>query len=72
MNLEFQIFIYNNASFDNTDFDKEKIHCTLTNSMIHNFVNVPKIMNYENTIYFIALSQKFHPLSYLNISIHRS
>jgi hypothetical protein len=26
MNSEFQIFIYNNASSDNFDFDNEKIH----------------------------------------------
>ncbi len=26
MNLEFQIFIYNNASYDNFDSDNEKIH----------------------------------------------
>jgi len=31
--------------------------------MIHNFLDVPKIMNYENTIYFVAPSQNFHPLS---------
>ncbi len=31
--------------------------------MIHNFLDVPKIMNYENTIYFVAASQNFHPLS---------
>jgi hypothetical protein len=30
--------------------------------MIHNFLEAPKIMDYENTIYFIALSQHFHPL----------
>ncbi len=30
--------------------------------MIHNFLNAPKIMDYENTIYSNALSQNFHPL----------
>jgi hypothetical protein len=30
--------------------------------MIHDFLNVPKIMDYENTIYSIAPSQNFHPL----------
>jgi hypothetical protein len=30
--------------------------------MIHNFLDVPKIMNYENNIYFIGPSQNFHPL----------
>jgi hypothetical protein len=31
-------------------------------SMIHNFLNAPIIMDYENTIYSNALSQNFHPL----------
>ncbi len=30
--------------------------------MIHNFLDAPKIIDYENTIYSIAPSQKFHPL----------
>ncbi len=30
--------------------------------MIHNFLEAPKIMVYENTIYFIAPNQHFHPL----------
>jgi len=30
--------------------------------MIHNFLNVPKLMNYENDIYFNAPNKKFHPL----------
>jgi hypothetical protein len=30
--------------------------------MIHKFLNDPKIMDYENIIYFIALSQNFQPL----------
>jgi hypothetical protein len=62
MNLEFQIPIYNNASFNNSNFKNEKIHCTPKNSMIHNFLDGPKIMDYENTIYFIAPSQNFHLL----------
>jgi len=33
MNLESQNPIYNNASSDNFDFDNEKIHYTLINSM---------------------------------------
>jgi hypothetical protein len=37
MNSEFQIPTYNNASSNNFDFDNEKIHCTLLNSMIYNF-----------------------------------
>jgi hypothetical protein len=39
-----------------------QIHCTPTNSMIFNFLDVPKIINYENIIYFVAPSQSFHPL----------
>jgi hypothetical protein len=62
MNAEFQIFTYNNASSDNCDFDNEKIHCTLIYSIIHNFLDAPKIMDCENTIYYIAPNQKFHPL----------
>jgi hypothetical protein len=30
--------------------------------MIHNFLDAPKIMDYENTISSIAPSQNFHPL----------
>jgi len=30
--------------------------------MIHNFLDDPKIMDYENIIYFIAPSQNFRPL----------
>jgi hypothetical protein len=62
MNLESQISTYNNASSNNFDFDNEKLHCTPTNSMIHNFLDVLKIMDYENTVYYIAPSQKFQPL----------
>jgi hypothetical protein len=39
------------------------MHYIPTNSMIYKFLNAPKIMDYENIIYFIAPSQKFHPLS---------
>jgi len=62
MNFKFQIPTYSIASFENFDFDNEEIHCTPTKSMIHNFLNVPKIMDYENTIYSIAPNQNFHPL----------
>jgi hypothetical protein len=60
MNSKFQIF--NNASFENFDFNNEKIHCTPTNSMIHNFLDVPKKKDNENIIYFIVPSQNFHLL----------
>jgi len=61
MNLEFQIHIYNNVSFDNSSSNNEEIHCTPTDSMMHNLLNAPKIMDYENTIHSIAPSQNFHP-----------
>jgi len=63
MNSKFQILTYNNASSNNFDFNNKKIHYTPRDSMIHNFLDAPKIMDYENTIYFTTLSQKFHPLS---------
>jgi hypothetical protein len=63
MNLESQIPTYNNASFDNFDSDNENIYFTPIVSMMHKFLDVPKIMDYENTIYFIAPNQNFHPLS---------
>jgi hypothetical protein len=30
--------------------------------MVPNFWNVPKLLDYENTICYISLSQNFHPL----------
>jgi len=62
MNLKFKILIYSNASFDDYSSNNEEIHCTLIDSMIHIFKNVPKIMDYENNIYFIAASQIFYLL----------
>jgi hypothetical protein len=58
MNSNFQIPTYNNASFTNYGYDNEKIHYTPSYSMIHNFLNFPKIMDYENTLYYNAPSQK--------------
>jgi len=60
MNSKFQIPIYNNASFDNFDFDNERIHCTPTNSMIRYFLDAPKkwIMN---IIYILLPKSKFSP-----------
>jgi len=60
MNLESQLPTYNNASFDNYDSNNEEIHYTPTYSRIHNFLDIPKIMDYENIIYCIAPSQNFH------------
>ncbi len=45
MNLESQIPTYNNASFDNFDSNNAKMHCTPIDSMINNFLDVPKIMD---------------------------
>jgi hypothetical protein len=53
MNSKSQIPIYNIASFDNSNYDNEKIHCTPTDSMIHNVLDAPKIMYYKNTIYLL-------------------
>jgi hypothetical protein len=46
----------------NFDTNNEEIHCTPIDSMIHNFLDAPKIMDYENIIYSITPSQNFHPL----------
>ncbi len=60
MDSKSQIFNYNDASFNNFDSNSEEIHYTPINLMIHNFFKAPKIINYDNTIYFIAPSQHFH------------
>ncbi len=44
MNLELQIITYNNGSFDNVNFDNEEIDYISTYSMIHKFLDIPKIM----------------------------
>jgi hypothetical protein len=36
---------------------------TLTYLMLYNFLDVQKIMDYDNIICFIAPNQNFHPLS---------
>jgi hypothetical protein len=63
MNSKFQIPTYNNTSSDNSHRDNEKIHCTLIDSMIHDFLDAKKIMDYENIIFYIFPSQNFHLLS---------
>ncbi len=50
MNFEFQIPIYSNASFDNFNSNNKEIQYTPIDSMIHNFLYAPKIMDYENII----------------------
>jgi len=42
MNSKYQILAYNNALYGNFNSDNEKIHYTLTNSMIHNSLDVKK------------------------------
>ncbi len=53
MNSEPQIPTYNNVHIIIVILTMKK-YCTLTNSMIHKFLNNPKIINYENIIYSIA------------------
>ncbi len=62
MNSNYQTLTCNNSSSDNSNFNNERIHCTPTYSIIHNFLDVAKIMEYENIIYYIAPSQDFHLL----------
>jgi hypothetical protein len=50
------------SSFDNFNSNGQKWHHTPTNSMIHKFLDILEIMNYENTIYSITLNQNFYPL----------
>ncbi len=45
MNSKFQIFIYNNASSNNSNFNNEKIHYTPTLSMIPNFQDDYRILS---------------------------
>jgi hypothetical protein len=63
MDLESQVLNFSDASFDNFDFDNEELYCTPTNLTIHNFLDIPKRMDYENNICSIAPSQHFHLLS---------
>jgi len=63
MDLESQILNYSDTSFDNSHFDSEELHCTPADLMIHNFLEAPKIMDYENTYIFYCPNQHFHPLS---------
>jgi hypothetical protein len=69
MDSQSQFFNFNDASYDNFDFNSEELYCTPIDLMTHNFLEAPKIMDYENTMYFIAPSQHFHPVGYLKINI---
>jgi len=61
INSKFETQNYENSSSNKFDFESEEIHYTTTNLMIHNFLEVQKIMDYENIIYFITRKQ-FHLL----------
>jgi hypothetical protein len=50
MHLESQIFNSSDASYDNSNSNSEKLHFTPKDLMIYNLLEVPKIMDYENTI----------------------
>jgi hypothetical protein len=62
MHLESQFFNSSAASYDNSNSNSEKLQFTPKDLMIHNLLEAPKIIDYENTIYCIAPSQHFHPL----------
>jgi hypothetical protein len=62
---------YNNASFDNSNSNNEKIQYRPIDSIIHIFLDVSKIMDYENIMYFIAPSQNFHPLGLFKDNISK-
>jgi hypothetical protein len=51
-----KFLIFNDASFDNFNYDSEKIHCTPID-----LIEALKIMDYEYTTYFIPLNHHFHP-----------
>jgi hypothetical protein len=60
MDSESHILNCNDASFDNSNSNIEKLHCIPIDSMIYNFLEVPKIMDYEKYIYitlYILLPQ---------------
>jgi hypothetical protein len=65
MNSKSQILTHYHASSDNSNSNNEKIHFTRTDSMIHIFLNAPKIMDDENFMYYVTPSQNFHLLGLL-------
>jgi len=65
MDSQSQILNFNDASYDNSNIDSEELYYTPIDSMIHNFLEASKILDYKNTTYFIAPSQHFHLLSLL-------
>jgi hypothetical protein len=63
INSKFETQNHDNSSFDNFNSESEEKNYTPIDSMIHNFLEVLKIMDYDNTIYYIAPGKHFHPLS---------
>jgi hypothetical protein len=51
INSNFETQNHDNSSFDNFISKIEEKHCTPIDSMIRNFLEAPKVMDYENTIY---------------------
>jgi hypothetical protein len=63
INSNFETQNHDNSSFNNSNSENEEKNYMPIDSMIHNFLEAPKIMDYENTIYYIAPRKHFHPLS---------
>jgi hypothetical protein len=61
MDLKSQILNYIGASYNISILIVKKILYT-NRLMIHNCLDIPKMMDYDNTIYSITLSQNFHLL----------
>ncbi len=61
INSDFKTQTYDNSSSKTLILKMKKIYKSI-NLMIHNFLEAQKIMDYENTIYFITPSEHFHPL----------
>jgi hypothetical protein len=62
MDSKFKIFNFIDASSNKSNFNSEELHYAPIDSIIHNFLETPTIMDCENIIYFIIPSQQFHPL----------
>jgi hypothetical protein len=63
INSNFETQNHDNSSFDNSNSENEKKHYKSIDSMIYVFLEAPKIMDYDNTIYYIAPCKHFHPVS---------
>jgi hypothetical protein len=62
MDSQSQILNFYDASYDKSNSNNEELYCTPIDSMIHNFLESPKTMDYDNIMYIIAPSQHFHLL----------